>query len=321
MKKIVINIPCYNEKGNIENLCNTIEKIFREQLNGYDYMIQIMDNASTDGTQALIRDLCEKNKKIRAILNARNFGAGNSIYNGLSQNDGDCAILLAADFQEPPEMIVKFVEEWEKGAKIVCGVKTSSKEKGMMFAIRTLYYKIIQACSSIEQIEHFTGFGLYDRSFTDFLRDLKDPYPSLRGLVAEFGYDIVKVEYFQEKRKSGRSSNNFYRLYDIAMKNFTTYTKVGLRLASLGGIICSGIGMLLAIVYLVLKLVMWDSFQAGMAPVLIGVFLFCSVQMFFIGLLGEYIISMNIRIMNRPLVVERERLNFEEADVENEAKE
>lgn len=314
MKKVVINIPCYNEKNNIEELCYCIQSIFEEKIKQYDYQIQILDNASTDGTQQMVRELCGNNKKIRAILNARNFGAGNSIYNGLSQNDGDCAILLAADFQEPPEMIVKFLEEWEKGAKIVCGIKSSSKENRLMYALRSMYYKLIQGSSSIEQIEHFTGFGLYDRCFTDFLRELKDPYPSLRGLVAEFGYDIVKIEYVQKKRKSGRSSNNFLRLYDIAMKNFTTYTKVGLRIASLGGMLCSFISMILAVVYLILKLIYWDRFQAGMAPILIGMFLFCSIQTFFIGLLGEYIISMNIRVMNRPLVVERERLNFEETN-------
>lgn len=319
MKKIIVNIPCYNEKDNIEALCNKIKGVFENDLSQYEYIIQLSDNASTDGTQNIIRKLCRNDKRIRAILNARNFGVANSIYNSICQNDGDCIILLAADFQEPPEMIVKFVEIWEQGAKIVCGIKTSSKENGLMYFVRSIYYKLIQGSSNIEQIEHFTGFGLYDRSFTDFLRELKDPYPSLRGLVAEFGYDVVKVEYTQEKRKSGRSSNNFFRLYDIAMKNFTTYTKVGLRIASLGGMFCSFISVVLAVMYLILKLIYWDRFQAGMAPILIGMFLFCSIQTFFIGLLGEYIISMNIRVMNRPLVVERERLNFEEADSDGES--
>ena len=277
----------------------------------YDYEILFIDNKSTDNTRQIIRQICAEDKKVRAIFNSKNFGQFNSPYYGILQTSGDCTITICADFQDPVELIPVFVSEWEKGYKIVCGIKTSSKESKIMYFLRSCYYKAIKKMSSVEQIEHFTGFGLYDKSFVQTLRDLKDPTPFIRGIVAELGPQRKEIEYQQPQRRAGKTHNNWYSLYDAAMLSFTSYTKVGLRIATFAGFAISGINFLLALVYFVMKLIWWDRFIAGTAPLLIGVFFMGGVQLFFIGLLGEYIMNMNARIMNRPLVVEEERLNFE----------
>ena len=267
---------------------------------------------STDGTRDVIRELCRQNPKIKAIFNARNFGQFNSPYYGMLQVTGDCVIEMVADFQDPVEMIPKYVHEWEKGYKIVIGIKTSSKENKVMYWLRTCYYKVIKKMSEVEQIEHFTGSGLYDREFIEILRKLDDPTPFLRGIVAELGYKRKEIPYEQPKRRAGKTHNNFYRLYDAAMLSVTSYTKEGLRLATIFGGICAAGSMIIALVYLVMKLIWWDRFPAGMAPMLIGMLFLGSVQLFFIGFLGEYIMSINQRVMKRPLVIEEERLNFDQ---------
>lgn len=310
MSKISILIPTYNEEENVIPLTKAIIKQFQDKLVKYSYEIVFIDNDSKDNTRTLIEKLCKDNKNIRAIFNAKNFGQFNSPYYGLCQTTGDCTILMAADFQDPIEMIPKFVKEWENGYKIVSGIKTASKENKFMYFLRSIYYKTIKKMSDVEQIEHFTGFGLYDRSFIEVLKDLNDPVPFLRGIVAELGFNRKDVPYEQAKRRAGVTSNNFYRLYDAAMLSFTSYTKIGLRLATFIGFIFSGLSILIAFIYLVLKLMYWEEFPMGTAPILIGVFLFGSIQLFFIGLVGEYIISMNSRIMNRPLVIEEKRINF-----------
>lgn len=311
MKTISVVIPCFNEEENVVPMSEAVIEIFNKELPDYDYEIIFIDNDSQDKTRELLRGLCEKNPKIKAIFNAKNFGQFKSPYYGLLQVTGDCGILVAADFQDPVEMIPKFVKEWENGYKIVSGIKTSSKENKIMYFLRTCYYKMIKKLSDVEQIEHFTGFGLYDKKFIQVLRDLDDPTPFLRGIVAELGYRRKDIPYEQPKRKAGKSSNNFYRLYDAAMLSITSYTKAGLRLATFFGCICSFISMAIAIIYLVLKLIYWDRFIAGTAPILIGMFVLGSIQLFFIGLLGEYILTINSRVMKRPLVVEEERINFE----------
>lgn len=309
MKKISILVPCYNEEENVEPLSAAIIEQL-ENLKNYDYEILFIDNCSSDKTQKKLEKLCENNKKIKAIFNAKNFGQFNSPYYGLLQTIGDCAISMCADFQDPVDMIPKFIAEWESGYKIVCGIKKSSKENKIMYFLRSCYYRAIKKMSDVEQIEHFTGFGLYDRNFIETLRALDDPTPFLRGIVAELGPKRKDVYYEQEKRRAGKTSNNWYSLYDAAMLSFTSYTKVGLRVATIAGSIFSVLSLLVALIYLILKLLFWDSFSAGTAPILIGVFLFGSVQLFFIGLLGEYIMNINTRIMKRPLVVEEKRLNF-----------
>lgn len=312
MKKISIMIPCYNEQENVRPICDAVRNILRTELPSYDYEILFIDNKSKDRTREILRELCAEDSHVKAIFNMKNFGQFNSPYYGLCQTTGDCTILLCADFQDPVELIPTMVHEWEKGHKVVSMIKTSSKENKLMYWLRSVYYKMIHAMSSVEQIEHFTGFGLYDRSFIAILRTLKDPTPFLRGIVAEYAPDHLEIPYEQQRRRAGKTSNNFFSLFDAAMLSFTSYTKGGLRLATFGGFIISGISFVIALVYLILKLVYWDRFLAGSAPILIGVFFLGGLQMFFIGLLGEYIMSMNTRVINRPLVIEEERLNFDQ---------
>jgi len=312
MKRISIVIPTYNEEENVVAMSDAIIDQFKKNLPQYDYEIIFIDNDSKDNTRNMIEGLCLVNKKIKAIFNAKNFGQNNSPYYGLCQATGDCAILIAADFQEPPEMIPEFVKGWEEGYQIVCGIKTSSKESKIMYFLRTCYYKLIRKMSSIELFEHFTGLGLYDKSFLDTLRKIDDPAPFLRGVVAELGGHRKEVPYQQQKRKNGKTNNNWYLLYDIAMLSFTSYTKIGMRFATIFGFLFSAIGFVVALAYLLLKIIFWNSFSAGTTPILIGVFLFGSVQLFFIGLLGEYIMNINTRVMNRPLVIEAKRINFDD---------
>ena len=310
LKTVSILIPTYNEEENVIPLSEEIQKEFHIKLSGYDYEIVFIDNDSRDSTREKLREICKENKRIRAIFNAKNFGQFNSPYYGLQQTQGDCTILMCADFQDPVDMISRFVEEWEKGYKIVVAQKTSSKENRVMYFLRSCYYKIIKRFSDVEQIEHFTGFGLYDRDFIEVLRNLKDPTPFLRGIVAELGFRRTSVTYEQQKRRAGKTSNNFMRLYDAAMLSVTSYTKIGLRLATFVGFAISMGSVAIALVYLVLKLLYWDSFVAGTAPILVGMFFLGAVQLIFMGIMGEYILSINQRVMNRPLVIEEERLNF-----------
>ncbi|MEG0257314.1 MAG: glycosyltransferase family 2 protein [Christensenella sp.] len=314
MKKISIMVPCYNEEENVIPMSKALVGLFDNELSNYDYEILFIDNCSTDKTRENLVEICKKDHKIKAIFNAQNFGQFNSPFYALCQTTGDCTVSICADFQEPVEMIPKFVKEWESGYKIVCGIKSSSKESGFIYFLRSCYYKLIKKMSRVKQIEHFTGFGLYDAEFMDVLRKLEDPSPFLRGIVAEFGYKVQYLEYEQQKRKSGKTHNNWYSLYDAAMLSITSYTKVGLRVATIAGFVLSGVSILIAIIYLILKLIHWDSFPLGMAPILMGVFFFGSIQLFFIGFLGEYIMNINTRVMKRPLVVEERRINFDDTD-------
>lgn len=314
VKKISILIPCYNEEANVREIAEAVRKEIETNLSEYDYELVFIDNNSTDKTRDYIREMCNNNKKIKAIFNSRNFGQFNSPYYGLLQTTGDCTILLCADFQDPVEMITKFVKEWENGYKIVIGIKNKSKESKIMYFLRSIYYKVIKKLSDVEQIEHFTGFGLYDKDFINVLRNLNEHTPFLRGIVAELGFKRKEIMYEQAKRKAGKTHNNFYKLYDAAMLSFTSYTKMGLRLATFSGIIISIICFIIGMVYLVLKLIYWDRFSAGMAPILIGMFFLGALQIFFIGFLGEYILAINSRTMNRPLVVEEERINFDSSN-------
>lgn len=310
-KKVSIMIPCYNEEENIEAITSAVRDQM-EQLSRYDWEIVVIDNCSKDNTRALLREICAKDKRIKAIFNVKNFGQFNSPYYGLTQCTGDCAISICADFQDPVELIPTFLKYWEEGYQIVYGVKSSSKESKLMYGLRSIYYKLIKKYSTVDQIEHFTGFGLYDRSFLDVMRNLKDPTPFIRGIVAELGGKRKAVEYEQPKRRAGKTHNNWYTLYDAAMLSFTSYTKIGLRLASFLGMGIAFISFLVALVYLILKLCNWYNFDAGQAPILIGMFFLGAVQLIFLGIIGEYILSINQRVMNRPLVVEEERINFDE---------
>jgi glycosyltransferase involved in cell wall biosynthesis len=274
-----------------------------------------MDNDSTDNTRAIIKDICKKDPDhAAAIFNVHNFGSIRSSVYGLLQATGDCVVKMCADFQDPPEMLPDFVRAWEEGHKIVLAIKKGSKENPIMYGIRKLYYKLIRKITDIEHIDNFVGYGLYDRDFIEVLRDLNDPMPYLRGIVAELGYKYHKIYYVQPKRKSGKSKFNFYRLYDYAMLGITSYSKVPLRLATFAGATVSIISFIIGIVYLILKLVNWYEFTDGMAPMLIGMFFLGAVQLLFIGIIGEYILNINTRVLNRPLVVEEERINLPEKE-------
>ena len=312
MKKISIIIPCYNEEENIEAMYGALKNLFDTELTSYDYEFIFIDNDSSDKSREILRELCKKDNKLKAIFNAKNFGQFNSPYYAMLQSSGDATILMAADFQDPIEMIPKYVSAWEEGYKIAIGIKKASKENVLMYKLRTLYYKMIKKLSDVEQIEHFTGFGLYDKAFIEVMRKLDDPTPFLRGIVAELGFKRKEIAYEQPKRRAGITSNNLYRLYDAAMLSITSYTKLGLRLATLIGAMSGGFSFFVAIIYLILKLLYWDRFPAGMAPILIGMLFLGSIQIFFIGMIGEYILTINQRVMKRPLVVEEERINFEE---------
>lgn len=312
MKKISVLIPCYNEEENVVPMSEAIVNLFTTELTDYDYELLFIDNDSHDNTRPLLRKICAKNPKVKAIFNAKNFGQFNSPYYGILQTTGDCTISMVCDFQDPIELIPQYIREWENGYKIVIGIKTSSKENPIMYRLRGLYYKFIKKFSDVEQIEHFTGSGLYDREFVEVLRGLKDPTPFLRGIVAELGYKRKEIPYEQPQRRAGKTHNNFYRLYDAAMLSITSYTKIGLRLCTFFGAFCGIVSAIIGVIYLVWKLVCWDSFAAGMAPILIGMFFLGAVQIFFIGFIGEYILSINQRVMNRPLVIEEERINFDD---------
>ena len=298
MKTISIVVPCYNEEENVQAMADALRETFKKDLPAYRYEILFIDNDSKDRTREIIRKLCAEDKGIKGIFNAKNFGQFNSPYYAMP----------------------RYVKEWENGYKIVIGIKKSSQENKLMYWLRGCYYKLIKKLSDVEQIEQFTGFGLYDKKFINVMRELNDPTPFLRGIVAELGFKRREIPYEQPKRRAGKTSNNFYRLYDAAMLSITSYTKVGLRLATFIGMTVGCISLVVAIIYLILKLLFWDNFPAGMAPLLIVTCLLGSIQLFFIGLIGEYIMSINDRVKKRPLVVEDERLNFlDEKENENEA--
>lgn len=310
MKKISVLIPCFNETDNVIPISEAVVNEFSVHLPEYDYELVFIDNYSTDGTRQKLEQICSRNEKIKAIFNAKNFGQFNSPFYGICQTTGDCTISMCCDFQDPVNLIPRLVHEWEKGYKIVAAIKTQSEENKILRFLRSCYYKIIKKMSSVEQIEHFTGTGLYDKSFIDVLRRLDDPIPFMRGIVAELGFRRKDIPYMQAKRRAGNTHNNWYTLYDAAMLSFTSCTKVGLRLATFLGFIFAVLDMVFAIIYLVAKLIWWDRFPMGTAPLLIGMFFMGSIQLIFMGLLGEYVMSINTRMMNRPLVIEEKRINF-----------
>ena len=311
-KVISIMIPCYNEEENARPIYEAVRDELISSCPNYDYEILFIDNKSQDRTRGIIEDICARDKHVKAIFNCKNFGQFNSPYYGITQTSGDCTITICADFQDPVELIPRFVAEWEKGYKIVIGRKTRSQESKIMYFLRGCYYKLIRSMSNVEMIEQFTGFGLYDKSFVETLRNLKDPTPFIRGIVAELGPERKEIEYEQPKRRAGKTHNNFMSLYDAAMLSFTSYTKAGMRIATFLGFIIAFLSFIVALGYLIAKLCMWNRFTAGYAPMMIAIFFMGGVQLAFLGFLGEYVMNMNTRLMNRPLVVEEKRINFDE---------
>jgi glycosyltransferase involved in cell wall biosynthesis len=308
---ISVLTPCYNEAGNVEALYERIRAVF-EHLDGYTYEQVYIDNASTDETVSILRKLAAGDKRVKVIVNTRNFGHIRSPYHGILQCRGDAVISMASDLQDPPELIPEFLKKWNEGYRVVLGVKTASEEPAVMFAIRKLYYGLIDRLSEVRQVRNNTGFGLYDRTFLSVLRQLNDPYPYFRGIVAELGFRYATIPYLQPKRTRGVTKNNFYTLYDMGIQGIMNHSKIPLRLAGMLGFASAVLSLLAAMVYLVVKLLFWYNLPIGIAPLIIGVFFISSVQLFFLGVLGEYVGSIYTHVRSRPLVVELERINFDE---------
>jgi polyisoprenyl-phosphate glycosyltransferase len=306
---ITILTGCYDEEDNVRTLVERVRAAMAT-LPDYDYEHLFIDNASTDRTVDILREIAADDKRVKVIVNTRNFGPVRSPHHGFLQASGDAVIALVADLQDPPELIPEFVRKWEEGYKVVIGVKTGSEESRHMYRVRRLFYWVIGGLSDLEMISNFTGFGLYDREFIEHLRDTDEQYLYFRGMVADFGYERAEVGYVQPARAGGKSHNSFYDLYDLAMLGITNHSKVPLRIASMLGFVLSFLSLMVAGLYLVFKLAFWNTFSLGLAPLLIGIYFFGAVQLFFVGILGEYIGSIHTEIHKRPLVVEKERINF-----------
>lgn len=310
MRKLIsIVTPCYNEEANIDELYQRIVEVMSRL--DYDYEHIFIDNCSTDNSHAKLRALAAQDKRVKLIFNARNFGHIRSPYHALLQTNGDAAVLIASDLQDPPEMIEEFIKKWEEGFKTVMAVKPESEESRLMFLMRRAYYRFVTRISEVPLVQNATGAGLFDRVVLDILKKIDDPYPYFRGLLCEIGFPIATVPFKQPRRQRGITKNNFYTLYDIAMLGITNHSKVPLRLMVMGGALLAGLSLLSAFGFLIAKLVFWNSFQIGIAPLLISLFFFSSVQILFLGMLGEYLGSVHTQMRNMPLVVESERVNFD----------
>lgn len=309
MVLISIVTACYNEEGNVEILHEQICRAM-EQFPQYEFEHIYIDNCSTDQTISILRRMAAVDPRVKVILNARNFGHIRSPYHGLLQASGDAVIIMASDLQDPPELIPDFIHKWEEGYKVVMGVKSHSEEPGFIYSLRKFYYRTLRSLSDVQLVENYTGFGMYDQQVIKILREMDDPYPYFRGMIAEIGFPAATVEFTQPTRKSGVTKNNFYTLYDMAMLGFVNNTKVPLRLATMLGFATALVSFLIGIFYLVYKLFNWQNFQVGSAPLVVGLFFLGGVQLLFLGIVGEYIGAIYTQVLHRPLVIEKERINF-----------
>jgi glycosyltransferase involved in cell wall biosynthesis len=314
VKRLSIVTPCYNEQDNVDELAARIAAVMATL--PYEYEHIFIDNHSSDATVAKVKSIIARDPRVKLIVNARNFGHIRSPYHAMLESTGDACVLIAADLQDPPEIIAEFVAKWEEGFKSVMAVKKVSEENKLMFFIRRLYYRFVARISEIQLVNNATGAGLFDRCVIDVLRKLQDPYPYFRGLVCEVGFPIATVPFAQPRRRRGITKNNFYTLYDIAMLGIISHSKVPLRLMTMGGFLLSILSLLVAVLFVLAKLLFWDLFSLGTAPILVGMFFFASMQMFFMGVLGEYVGMIYTQTRKMPLVVEAERVNF---DVKNSA--
>lgn len=310
MKKISIVSPCYNEEKNLHQLCQEVRDIFKNELSNYSYEHILIDNASTDGSEIILRDLAKSDPNIKVIINSRNFGHLRSPMHGLMQSTGDATILLVSDLQDPPKLIIDLVKKWEAGNDTVICIKKESEESAVMFAIRSLYYNLINKISETKLEKNYTGFGLYDKKIINLLKCFDDPYPYFRGLIFKIGFKIDRIYYVQPKRKRGVTSNNFYTLYDLAMLGICTHSKVPLRFFTISGFFIAIFSLIVSLAYLIMKLIFWNSFQLGLAPIIIGLFFFSAIQIFSIGIIGEYLGVILTKITKEPLAIEKERINF-----------
>lgn len=313
LKKISIFTPCYNEQDNVEELCIAVRNIM-SNLPEYEYEHVLSDNASTDNTWKILRRLAAEDKRIKIIENERNFGPERSGAYGFFQTSGDASICLACDFQDPPELLPEFIKKWEEGYKVVWGMKTSSEESKFMYFIRSLYYKIIDLFSDVKQYEQVTGFGLYDKKVVKLMQKENEPNPNFRNLITEYGFQVGIIQYRQPKRKAGKSSYNFFSYFDLALSSLVNTSTSFLKIAVFSGFLISFVSFILALIYLVLKLIYWNEFDLGIAPIIISMFFLGGVQLAFLGVLGEYVGEILARIKHTPLVVEKCRINFEEEE-------
>lgn len=318
MKTISITIPCWSEEKSIKQMYDRLTKVFREQLPQYDYEIIFVDDYSPDNTRAEIRKLCKEDRRVKAVFNAKNFGFNRNVFASLQYGTGDATFMLFGDCQDPPEILPQMIEKWEQGYKVIVGQKTKSDESRLMYSLRTLYYKLIGALSDSKQIQHFNGFGLYDKEFINIMRQIDDPNPYLKGLVSEFGMDMYILQYEQAESLRGKSGFNFMKYYDVAMLGITSYTKILMRIATFIGAVLGLFSVCLAAFVFITKLLHWDTYPYGTASIMIGVFFIGAIQLFFTGILGEYILSINTRSMRRPLVIVGERINFEDKKEDTE---
>ena len=310
MPFISVVTGCYNEEENVRELYERVRAVLAG-LPGYTYEHLFIDNASIDGTVAVLRELAAADPCVRVIVNTRNFGHLRSPHHAMLQARGEAVIYIVADLQDPPELIAEFLARWEEGYKVVVGVRTASAEKPPMRWVRTAYYSVIERLSEVPLVRNFTGFGLYDRVVMDKVREIDDPYPYFRGMICDLGYQRAEISYYQPARKHGFTKNNNNTLYDLAMLGVTNHSKVPLRLATIAGFLLAILAMGVSLIYLVMKLVFWQTFDFGLAPVLIGIYFFGAVQLLFIGIVGEYIGAIHTQVYHRPLVVEKERINFD----------
>jgi polyisoprenyl-phosphate glycosyltransferase len=311
MRLISIVTPCYNEEENIEELYARVKEVMKSKLSNYNYEHIFIDNASTDNTVEKLRNISNTDKNIKIIINSRNYGHMCSPVHGMFQASGDVIISIVSDLQDPPEMIPQFIEKWEGGNDIVLAIKESSKENGLMFSLRKLYYSILGKLSEIEIFQNYTGFGLYDKKVMSAIKQLKDPYPFFRGMVAEVGFKVAKINYSQPVRLRGITKNNFYSLYDIGILGIVSNSKIPLRVAIFIGVFFGALSLLIGFGYFFAKLLYWDTMSLGMAPLIIMSSFMFSIMLFFIGILGEYVGAIYTQVLNRPLVFEKERVNFD----------
>lgn len=318
MKKITVTIPCWSEEKSIRQMYDRLLNVFSGQLPQYDYEIIFVDDCSLDNTRQEIRKLCALDKHVKGVFNARNFGFNRNVFASLQYGDGDVTFMLFGDLQDPPELLPQMIAEWETGHKVVVGQKTKSKEPWLIYSLRTLYYNVIDRLADSRQIQHFNGYGLYDKAFIDVMRRIEDPNPYLKGLVSEFGINIKVIQYEQAESLRGKSGFNFMKYYDVAMLGITSYTKILMRVATFLGAALGTFSTCLALFVLISKLLNWNTYPYGTASILVGVFFIGAVQLFFMGILGEYILSINTRTMWRPLVVVEEKLNFDNTEEAND---
>ena len=310
LKFISITTGCYNEEDNISDIYVQVKNVF-DVLEEYSYEHIFIDNASKDATVSRLKEIARNDRRVKIIVNRRNFGHVRSHLHAIFQAKGDAVINIAADLQEPPSLIKDFIKKWEEGYKIVIGIKNSSKESIFVYLLRSIYYNVVNKLSDIELIKQFSGYGLYDKDVIDLMKGIDDPYPYFRGLIAEIGFERAEIEYVQSKREKGKSKSNFLTLYDVAMLGIISHSKVPLRLATITGFFVSIFSLIIGFIYLIYKIIYFDRFEAGIAPIVIGFFFFAAVQLFFIGIIGEYIGAIYTQVKNNPIVVEKERINFD----------